>query len=283
VLTANTFWSAVAGTHGPHSGKYVRQTILLTDYLFPDANALFNKHCYNIRLPSRWGEGGVACRSSHSSRGSLIRWPQPQRAWSTLWVHYAGKVRIREPQYKGTISLAIPEVQKLFHRVPTTSADSAEDTRFEYFIEKVWPLHSTVESAAAAHLLTARPTAPTSGSAPLQVFKPLKASGTAGSHTAIMLSNYLDYTRLRRYFRENDIEFEGICEYTPPPKVSRARTLFYNGQAPLLLYTERFHYYWRCGPIRAPRLLLLRLTGLWRTVSHWIARFTDTRSAASGT
>jgi len=120
-----------------------------------------------------------------------------------------------------------------------------------------------VAEGAAARLLTARSAAPVPpGSDPSQVFKPLKASGTAGTHTAIMLSNYLDYTRLRRYFRENDIEFEGICEYTPPPKVSRARTLFYNGQAPLLLYTERFHYYWRCVPTRARRLLRLRLTGL---------------------
>ena len=35
--------------HAAYSGKHVRQTILLSDFLFPDANALFNKRCNNIR------------------------------------------------------------------------------------------------------------------------------------------------------------------------------------------------------------------------------------------
>ena len=114
----------------------------MSDFLFPDANALFNHRCRN----------------------------------------YAGKVRMREPSYRGTISHVIAQVQQVFHRVVVPSAEAAEDARFEYFV--------------------------------LKILKPLRASG-AGDHTAIFLPNYLDFARLRKYLRENDIAFAGVSECVP--------------------------------------------------------------------
>jgi hypothetical protein len=48
--------------------------------------------------------------------------------------------------------------------------------------------------------------------------------------------------------------------YTTPPDVSRARARFFHGHVGLLLYTERFHFYWRCGRLCLYRPHLPALT-----------------------
>jgi hypothetical protein len=48
------------------------------------------------------------------------------------------------------------------------------------------------------------------------VLAPLRKSGGL-RHTAIFLPTYLEYTRLRRYLREQSIDFVGISECVSPP------------------------------------------------------------------
>jgi U3 small nucleolar RNA-associated protein 25 len=72
----------------------------------------------------------------------------------------------------------------------------------------------------------------------------LSADGT-GSGTLIFVPSYFDYVRLRNKLRTTDVEVAELCEYTEPRASARARSLFAQGGAKALLYTERCHFYHR--------------------------------------
>nr|XP_027201632.1 digestive organ expansion factor homolog [Dermatophagoides pteronyssinus] len=63
--------------------------------------------------------------------------------------------------------------------------------------------------------------------------------------TMIFIPSYFDFVRLRNYFRNEDISFSQICEYSKPGKVAKARHIFFYGGRHFLLYTERYHFYHR--------------------------------------
>jgi len=65
------------------------------------------------------------------------------------------------------------------------------------------------------------------------------------NHTMIYIPDYFDYVRLRNYFREKEISFTNVCEYTPDAKVARARGFFFDAKRHFMLYTERFHFFHR--------------------------------------
>ncbi|KAI7851631.1 hypothetical protein BDC45DRAFT_538077 [Circinella umbellata] len=79
--------------------QYLRQTLVFTEFLTPEFNAIFNKYFKNI----------------------------------------AGKLKIKQKTEDGTILDVIPQVQQTFTRVDTTSLAAMDDTRFKYFIEKTLP------------------------------------------------------------------------------------------------------------------------------------------------
>ncbi|KAI8147823.1 hypothetical protein BJV82DRAFT_593490 [Fennellomyces sp. T-0311] len=79
--------------------KYLRQTLMFTDFLTPEFNAVFNKYFLNV----------------------------------------AGKLKIKQKYEDGSILDVIPQVQQTFTRVDTTSLAAMDDTRFKYFIEKTLP------------------------------------------------------------------------------------------------------------------------------------------------
>ena len=73
-------------------------------------------------------------------------------------------------------------------------------------------------------------------------------AGDGGSHTLLIVPSYFDYLRLRNYLcDEAGIQFAACCEYDRGSQVSRARGLFFQGRASVLLITERFHFFKRCG------------------------------------
>ena len=78
-------------------------------------------------------------------------------------------------------------------------------------------------------------------------------AGDGGSHTLLIVPSYFDYLRLRNYLRdEAGIQFAACCEYDRGSQVSRARALFFQGRASVLLITERFHFFKRCGGVFSP-------------------------------
>jgi hypothetical protein len=49
----------------------------------------------------------------------------------------------------------------------------------------------------------------------------------------------------RNFLKSEEADFLAVSEYTPYSQVTRARSLFFQGRTPLLLYTERAHFYHR--------------------------------------
>ncbi|KAI9488556.1 hypothetical protein BDB00DRAFT_38877 [Zychaea mexicana] len=78
---------------------YLRQTLVFSEFLTPEFNAIFNKYFKNV----------------------------------------AGKLKIKQKVEDGSILDVIPQVQQTFTRVDTTSLAAMDDTRFKYFVEKTLP------------------------------------------------------------------------------------------------------------------------------------------------
>ncbi|KAI8055410.1 hypothetical protein BDF22DRAFT_677007 [Syncephalis plumigaleata] len=79
--------------------KYLRQTLVFSDYLTPELNSVFTKYCNNIN----------------------------------------GKLKIRRMNETGTINDVALPIQQIFTRIDCTSIAKAADQRFEHFKTKVFP------------------------------------------------------------------------------------------------------------------------------------------------
>lgn len=49
--------------------------------------------------------------------------------------------------------------------------------------------------------------------------------------------------RVRNFLTQEEADFASVCEYTPPPDVTAARSRFFHRHRRVLLYTERAHFY----------------------------------------
>jgi U3 small nucleolar RNA-associated protein 25 len=132
-------------------------------------------------------------------------------------VNIAGNVVLRM-NYAGTITKVVPTVKQVFQRIHTTSMADADDARFTYFKDKILPeLEAGISSDAGGIL----------------------------AHTMIYVPSYFDYVRLRNLFDGKDLEFVTCSEYSEDSDVRRSRSRFFTGQSPVLLLTERFHFFRR--------------------------------------
>ncbi|KAI8621569.1 digestive organ expansion factor [Chytriomyces sp. MP71] len=152
----------------------LRQSVILSQFIAPEMNALMTKLCKNID----------------------------------------GRVKVTE-QYQGSVGEVIVQIPQMFHRIACPSLKDIDDTRFQHFVNKVVPT--------------------------------LKRSGMDQKGTLIFIPSYFDYVRVRNYFRErhSDLEVGELCEYTSNSDISRARGAFFHGKIPILLMTERFHFFRR--------------------------------------
>ncbi|KAI9598069.1 hypothetical protein BDF19DRAFT_433389 [Syncephalis fuscata] len=79
--------------------KYLRQTLIFSEYLAPELNSMFSKYCCNV----------------------------------------AGKLKVRRTNESGTINDVTLPIQQIFTRIDCTSLAKAADLRFEHFKDKVFP------------------------------------------------------------------------------------------------------------------------------------------------
>ena len=61
----------------------------------------------------------------------------------------------------------------------------------------------------------------------------------------LFVPSYFDFVRVRDLLTKEEIPFATISEYTTTKQVSRARSAMQQGTVPLLLYTERAHFFRR--------------------------------------
>lgn len=128
------------------------------------------------------------------------------RQCHNLW----GQITLLRP-YSGSITRVVAQIPQSFHRFNVTSAVTASDDRFNFFLDAVLP-----EFAAADWM-----------------------------SVLIVIPSYFDFVRLRNHFRREQLSFTQMCEYTTKGNVSRARNWLYHGERKYTLYTERFHYHFR--------------------------------------
>ncbi|XP_077866119.1 U3 small nucleolar RNA-associated protein 25 homolog [Saccoglossus kowalevskii] len=141
----------------------------------------------------------------------FLKSPDPYIAFLNTYVHYYGKITVCNPVSNGSICQIVTALPQVFQRIESSNYLESPQNRFDYFTTKVLP-----------H------------------FRDRVMSGTM-----IFVPSYFDYVRLRNYFRKEEINFAQICEYTKQSNISRARVNFFEGKRPLLLYTERFHFFRR--------------------------------------
>uniref|UniRef100_A0A1B0CS58 Integrator complex subunit 11 n=2 Tax=Lutzomyia longipalpis TaxID=7200 RepID=A0A1B0CS58_LUTLO len=125
--------------------------------------------------------------------------------------NYRGSVRVANPITVGSVQNVSVQIHQVFHRIEVKSLETANDTRFEYFVRTILPRFK----------------------APFM------------AHCLIFVPNYFDFVRIRNYCKKESISFVQVCEYTEDAKIARARDMFYHSGAHFMLYTERAHFYRR--------------------------------------
>jgi U3 small nucleolar RNA-associated protein 25 len=228
--TAHVDFSRVRELHLEGRAAEVRQTLCFSGYMAPDITALMRRQCKNSGLMAPAGAASAPASGASKKKGAAAA------ATSTALVaasaapslDVGGGSLLFRCRYEGTISRVVPTVRQVFQRIAADSVAAADDARFAYFRDTLLPeLQAGVSSD----------------------------TGSVLSHTLIFCPSYFEYVRLRNLLDARELEFVTACEYSEDADVTRARTRFYAGHSPLLLTTERFHFFRRLR-LRGARHLL---------------------------
>ncbi|KAJ6852080.1 U3 small nucleolar RNA-associated protein 25 isoform X2 [Iris pallida] len=136
--------------------------------------------------------------------------PDMNALFNRLCVNYEGKVKLRS-EYKGVLSKVLGEVRQVYERFDASSIVDVDDSRLEYFSQKVYP----------------------------------KIKDSLEGGTMLFISSYFEFVRLRNFLKSQNASFCLLGEYTKSSDISRARVWFFEGQRKIMLYTERAHFYYR--------------------------------------
>ena len=71
------------------------------------------------------------------------------------------------------------------------------------------------------------------------------SAAVGGAQTLLFIPRYFDLVRVRELLKAEDVPFAAVTEYSTASQVSRARLSLQRGEVPLLLYTERAHFFRR--------------------------------------
>ena len=122
---------------------------------------------------------------------------------------------VTRPTYAGLLERSPPGVRQVFRRFTAEDPASAADVREQAFRDLLLP--SIINSLS---------------------------NGPEG-RTMLYVPSYFDFVRVRRLLAAEDVPFAAISEYSTVKQVSRARTDIQQGNVPLLLYSERAHFFRR--------------------------------------
>ena len=120
------------------------------------------------------------------------------------------------PSYTGVLAHAPSGIRQLFVRFECSDPALEADARLAAFRERLLP-----------SLLTAM------------------TASTGGAQTMLFVPRYFDFVRVRQLLIAEDVPFVAVSEYSTPQQASRARTSMQKKEVPLLIYTERAHFFRR--------------------------------------
>ncbi|CAH9091512.1 unnamed protein product [Cuscuta epithymum] len=124
-------------------------------------------------------------------------------------LNYEGKVK-SVCEYKGVLSEVL-KISQIYERFDTKTIENADDSRFEYFTKTVFP----------------------------------KIKDSMQGGIMIFFSCSFDYLRIAKFLKSQEASFCRLGEETMPRNISHVRGLFFTGKKKIMLYTERFHFYYR--------------------------------------
>ena len=177
-----------------------------------------------------------------------------------------GSVAIRASSYAGSILRVVASVRQCFVRVGGSSAaqssSEADVARIAEFEARILPL-------VRARQGTGRDGGSTSDL----------------PSTIVYVASYLEYVRLRNLLDRNEVEFVAVSEYSEERDVAQARSAFRRGDAPILILTERAHFFRRIriqGARNAIFFGVPRAALFYPEVLNWLrGRATDSASPLS--
>ena len=142
---------------------------------------------------------------------SCIQTPEINGIFNKFCCNYNGKVKYSYNNTSGSIAQIVSQIPQVYQQVNCNTFLELPDKRFDFFIKKVLP-----------------------------DFKHNLFNGTA-----IFIPSYFDFVRVRNYFKKENMSFVQISEYSKRSNISRSRTMFLAKNKHFLLFTERFHFFYR--------------------------------------
>eukprot|EP00039_Didymoeca_costata_P014798 m.243960 g.243960 ORF g.243960 m.243960 type:complete len:702 (-) comp16099_c0_seq26:1603-3708(-) len=136
--------------------------------------------------------------------------PEMKQSVKTYSFNLYGQVEFEKP-LKGSICQIAQKVPQAYHRIECQNFSDSHDARFLFFVDRVLP----------------------------------QFNSSLYHSVVIYIPSYFDFVRLRNYFRDKEINFGQIGDYTSAANVSRTRGNLFHGKLRFLLYTERYHYHHR--------------------------------------
>mmetsp|Transcript_35312 Transcript_35312/g.70395 ORF Transcript_35312/g.70395 Transcript_35312/m.70395 type:complete len:199 (-) Transcript_35312:225-821(-) len=71
------------------------------------------------------------------------------------------------------------------------------------------------------------------------------SSAAGAAQTLLYIPQYFDFVRVRQLLTAEDVPFAAVSEYSTPSQVGKARHALQHKEVPILLYTERAHFFRR--------------------------------------
>ena len=65
------------------------------------------------------------------------------------------------------------------------------------------------------------------------------------THILVYIPCYFEYIKIRNFMNDTMVKFVSVTEYSEPAEVRRCRKFFEEGEYPIMLLTERRHFYHR--------------------------------------
>ncbi|KAK9068656.1 hypothetical protein SSX86_012771 [Deinandra increscens subsp. villosa] len=125
-------------------------------------------------------------------------------------LNYEGRVKLLH-EHKGVLPKVLLQVRQIYERIDTESIIDADDARFDYFKNKVFP----------------------------------KIKDSVQGGIMLFISSYFEFVRVRNFLKSQDASMCLLGEYTQKKDISRSRVWFFKEKKKMMLYTERAHFYYR--------------------------------------
>ncbi|CAI5534735.1 unnamed protein product [Closterium sp. Naga37s-1] len=179
--------------------------------VFAQLNKLpVKQHGTDFMRVREWYLNGWAGHYRQSIVLSAFSHPSINALFHRSCCNFSGKVKLRS-EYAGVLALVVPQVQQVFDRIDCSAITAAAEARFQFFVSTIFPrLRDSVQGGVLVYT-----------------------------------QSYFEFVRLRNFFKQENLSFCLLSEYTDERNVHRARAWFFQNRRRIMLYSERSHFYHR--------------------------------------